>query len=61
MVAVPRPKRILNDADASLLAWHRQQAQRAAVPIHPADDPVIRRGKHHIAEVGQPTGQGETR
>lgn len=29
--------------------------------IDPTDDPVIRRGKHHIAEVGQPAGQGETR
>ena len=46
------------DEERRLLRWQADRAARAATPIDPADDPVVARGRHNIAEVGQDAGTG---
>jgi hypothetical protein len=56
----PRRTLATDDDERRLLRWQQLQTERAATPIDPADDPVIRRGRHNIAEVGQPeNSQGD--
>lgn len=54
----PRRTIATTDDERRLLRWQADAAARAATPIDPADDPVVARGRHNIAEAGQPVGAG---